>query len=67
MSKTSETQQTNPLREGLATRALPQACTVVIFGATGDLTMRKLIHSLPFTSPRHTLFLSSTLTSLKEH
>ena len=36
MSKTSETPQTNPLREGLATRAVPQACTVVIFGATGD-------------------------------
>ncbi len=46
MSKTSETQQTNPLREGLATRAVPQACTVVIFGATGDLTMRKLIPAL---------------------
>ena len=39
MSKTLETQQTNPLREGLATRAVPQACTVVIFGATGDLTI----------------------------
>jgi glucose-6-phosphate 1-dehydrogenase len=46
MSNTSETQQTNPLREGLATRAVPQACSVVIFGATGDLTMRKLIPAL---------------------
>jgi glucose-6-phosphate 1-dehydrogenase len=46
MSKSSETPQTNPLREGLATRAVPQACTVVIFGATGDLTMRKLIPAL---------------------
>src|SRR6195256_4394478 len=46
MSKTAETKQTNPLREGLATRAVPQACTVVIFGATGDLTMRKLIPAL---------------------
>ena len=46
MSKTSDTQQTNPLREGLANRAVPQACTVVIFGATGDLTMRKLIPAL---------------------
>src|SRR5438067_526166 len=45
MSKTSET-QTNPLREGLATRTVPQACSVVIFGATGDLTMRKLIPAL---------------------
>ena len=46
MGTTSETQQTNPLREGLATRTVPQACSVVIFGATGDLTMRKLIPAL---------------------
>src|SRR5436189_5655582 len=46
MSTTAETQQANPLREGLATRTVPQACTVVIFGATGDLTMRKLIPAL---------------------
>ena len=45
MSKSSET-QTNPLREGLAARTVPQACSVVIFGATGDLTMRKLIPAL---------------------
>src|SRR6478672_6864521 len=43
MSNNSETEQTNPLREGLATRMVPQACSIVIFGATGDLTMRKLI------------------------
>src|ERR1051325_3950130 len=36
----------NPLREGLSARAVPQPCTVVIFGATGDLTMRKLIPAL---------------------
>src|SRR6266404_4639533 len=46
MSNTSEPQQENPLREGLATRAVPQPCSVVIFGATGDLTMRKLIPAL---------------------
>src|SRR5881394_293994 len=46
MSTTAETQQSNPLREGLATRTVPQACSVVIFGATGDLTMRKLIPAL---------------------
>ena len=43
---TPETPATNPLREGLATRTVPQACSVVIFGATGDLTMRKLIPAL---------------------
>ncbi len=38
--------QSNPLREGIATRTVPQACTVVIFGATGDLTHRKLMPAL---------------------
>ena len=46
MSKTSDIPKTNPLREGLATRTVPQPCSVVIFGATGDLTMRKLIPAL---------------------
>src|SRR2546423_2223140 len=39
-------EQTNPLREGLSTRAVPQPCPIVIFGATGDLTHRKLIPAL---------------------
>src|SRR3989440_11476082 len=39
-------QQTNPLREGLSTRAVPQPCSIVIFGATGDLTHRKLLPAL---------------------
>src|SRR6476619_1077193 len=46
MANRTDAPQTNPLREGLATRAVPQPCTVVIFGATGDLTMRKLIPAL---------------------
>ncbi len=36
----------NPLRDGIVTRSVPEACTVVIFGATGDLTHRKLIPAL---------------------
>ncbi|HEX8294968.1 MAG TPA: glucose-6-phosphate dehydrogenase, partial [Chthoniobacteraceae bacterium] len=36
----------NPLREGLSSRSMPQPCTVVIFGASGDLTFRKLIPAL---------------------
>lgn len=36
----------NPFRDGLASRPMPQPCTVVIFGATGDLTHRKLIPAL---------------------
>src|ERR1700682_2404444 len=46
MNRAGDQQQTNPLREGLSTRAVPQACSVVIFGATGDLTHRKLVPAL---------------------
>jgi glucose-6-phosphate 1-dehydrogenase len=46
MNRTSDQPNVNPLREGLSTRAVPQPCSVVIFGATGDLTHRKLIPAL---------------------
>src|SRR5947208_2856366 len=46
MNRAGEQQQTNPLREGLSTRAVPQPRSIVIFGATGDLTPRKLIPAL---------------------
>src|SRR5262252_7541464 len=46
MNRSAEQQQMNPLREGLATRAVPQPCSIVIFGATGDLTHRKLVPAL---------------------
>jgi glucose-6-phosphate 1-dehydrogenase len=36
----------NPLREGLPRHRAPQPCAVVIFGATGDLTHRKLIPAI---------------------
>ena len=36
----------NPFREDLVSRSTPEPCTVVIFGATGDLTHRKLIPAL---------------------
>ena len=36
----------NPLAEGLATKKKPAACVLVIFGASGDLTQRKLVPSL---------------------
>ncbi len=42
----SEPFPTNPLREGLTTRAIPDPCSLVIFGATGDLTHRKLVPAL---------------------
>jgi glucose-6-phosphate 1-dehydrogenase len=46
MNKTSDQTQANPLREGLTTRTMPQPCALVIFGATGDLTMRKLVPAI---------------------
>ncbi len=46
MHRSSDRPEVNPLREGLSTRAVPQPCCIVIFGATGDLTHRKLIPAL---------------------
>lgn len=46
MNRSTDQIQSNPLREGLSTRAVPQPCSIVIFGATGDLTHRKLIPAL---------------------
>ncbi|MCC6629748.1 MAG: glucose-6-phosphate dehydrogenase, partial [Chloroflexi bacterium] len=36
----------NPLRQGLRQERSPEPCVMVIFGATGDLTHRKLIPAL---------------------
>jgi glucose-6-phosphate 1-dehydrogenase len=36
----------NPLAEGLARSVAPEPCALVIFGATGDLTARKLFPAL---------------------
>lgn len=36
----------NPLREGQSSRRAPEPCTIVVLGATGDLTSRKLIPAL---------------------
>jgi glucose-6-phosphate 1-dehydrogenase len=36
----------NPLREGLRLERTPDSCVLVIFGATGDLTHRKLVPAL---------------------
>jgi glucose-6-phosphate 1-dehydrogenase len=39
-------QQRNPLLEGLQAARRPEPCTMVIFGASGDLTKRKLFPAL---------------------
>src|SRR5687768_12749420 len=36
----------NPLLEGLQLHRKPEPCVIVIFGASGDLTRRKLIPAL---------------------
>src|SRR5438874_9780569 len=46
MNRAADQPELNPLREGISARAVPQPCTMVIFGATGDLTNRKLIPAL---------------------
>src|SRR5581483_2936820 len=45
----------NPLLEGLSVRARPEPCTLVIFGASGDLTQRKLMPALYSLAYRHLL------------
>jgi len=42
----SEPSQFNPLREAMPRAAAPEPCVVVLFGATGDLTSRKLAPAL---------------------
>ena len=41
-----ETDSVNPLRAQLVNRPVPDPCVLVIFGATGDLTRRKLVPAL---------------------
>ena len=40
----------NPLREGIRIHRTPEPCAMVIFGASGDLTERKLIPALFYLS-----------------
>ena len=46
MNRAADQPEPNPLREGLSARPVPQPCNIVIFGATGDLTHRKLVPAL---------------------
>lgn len=46
MSTVAPVLETNPLREGLDQERVPDASCLVIFGASGDLTQRKLIPAL---------------------
>jgi len=46
VAATKEEQQQNPLLEGLRMVRTPEPCVLVIFGASGDLTQRKLFPAL---------------------
>src|SRR5262249_42764706 len=46
VTATAPQQQDNPLAEGLALRRTPDPCALVIFGASGDLTHKKLMPAL---------------------
>src|SRR5436305_9382413 len=46
MSENVSTSEVNPLRQALPRTRVPDPCAVVLFGATGDLTHRKLVPAL---------------------
>jgi glucose-6-phosphate 1-dehydrogenase len=45
----------NPLREGIRIKNSPEPCVMIIFGATGDLTHRKLLPALYNLALEHPL------------
>jgi glucose-6-phosphate 1-dehydrogenase len=55
MTVTAEPVQENPLLEGLGLARTPPSCSLVIFGASGDLTQRKLFPALYSLAFRHLL------------
>ena len=55
----------NPLLEGLRLHRTPEPCVVVIFGASGDLTRRKImpaLYSLAFRRLLHPMWRPSAAT-----
>jgi glucose-6-phosphate 1-dehydrogenase len=42
----TEMEQANPLRQGLKLEKVPAPCVITIFGATGDLTHRKILPAI---------------------
>ncbi len=51
----SVSERPNPLSEGLQLRRRPDPCIIVIFGASGDLTEKKLMPALYSLAVRHLL------------
>ena len=50
-----ERDMSNPLREGLRISRTPDPCALVVFGASGDLTRRKLFPALYSLAVRNLL------------
>ncbi len=55
MPQRSVVEASNPLREGLRSKSSLEPCVMVIFGATGDLTHRKLLPALYNLALEHPL------------
>ena len=55
MPQRSAVEAPNPLREGLRSKQSTEPCVMVIFGATGDLTHRKLLPALYNLALEHPL------------
>src|SRR5579871_2558613 len=55
MPQRSVVEAPNPLREGLRMKQSTEPCVMVIFGATGDLTHRKLLPALYNLALEHPL------------
>ncbi|HVB75926.1 MAG TPA: glucose-6-phosphate dehydrogenase [Ktedonobacteraceae bacterium] len=55
MPQRSAVEAPNPLREGIRIKNSPEPCVMVIFGATGDLTHRKLLPALYNLALEHPL------------
>ena len=53
--RSSVVEAPNPLREGIRIKHSPEPCVMVIFGATGDLTHRKLLPALYNLALEHPL------------
>ena len=55
MSAPAKVKAPNPLEEGLRRRRTPEPCALTIFGASGDLTQRKLFPALYALAVRNLL------------
>ncbi len=46
LNRPEQEEEVNPLRSGLLLERVPEPCAIVIFGATGDLTGRKILPAI---------------------